>query len=133
MTNKTRALVVPKQELPSEASIENQLITRVTVNIIAHFGNITSLEIYCGNIVPYKNRNNLNNIGFVIRQLVELLNLSKEDGLRLDEIRNVPCRLIYKENECGDKIYIGIGNFSKDKFILFEDLAYVSSTRMSAI
>lgn len=103
--------------------IENNLIEEVNVNAIAHFGNITSFEIYCSNICPMSGRNNIGNLGYVIRAFIELFDLSEEDGLRLTKIKKIPCRLVFKNgfgfgNEC-----IGIGHFMKDKFVLIDDLA----------
>ena len=102
--------------------IENNLIEEVNVNTIAHFNNITSFEIYCSNVCPMFGRNNIGNLGYVIRAFIELFDLSEEDGLRLTKIKKIPCRLVFKKNgfvnEC-----IGIGHFMKDKFVLIDDLA----------
>lgn len=105
-------------------TIANNIIERVTVDTIAHFGNITSLEIYCQNVVPYSGYNNIGNLGYVIQAFVELMGISEEDGLRLDKITNVPCRIVYQGEGWGAKA-VGIGNFMKDKFVLCKDLAMI--------
>ena len=104
--------------------IENNLIEEVNVNTIAHFNNITSFEIYCSNVCPMCGRNNIGNLGYVIRAFIELFDLSEEDGLRLTKIKKIPCRLVFKKNRFGFvNEYIGIGHFMKDKFVLIDDLA----------
>lgn len=99
--------------------IENNLIEEVDINTIAHFSNVTCFEIACSNVYPMGNYNNIKNLGYIIRAFVELFELSKEDGLRLKEIKNIPCRLIF-EGGWGSRC-IGFGHFMKDKFILIEE------------
>jgi len=82
-----------QDDFPDNA-IENNVITNVMVDTIAHFGNITSFEIRCKNIVPYSGRNNISNLGYVVRAFIELMGLSREGGIRLEEIKDVPCRLV---------------------------------------
>ena len=116
-----------QDDFPDNA-IENNVITNVMVDTIAHFGNITSFEIRCKNIVPYSGRNNISNLGYVVRAFIELMGLSREDGIRLEEIKNVPCRLVMdcKKSESGwGSSAIGIGHFMDDKFVLFDDLAKI--------
>lgn len=111
-----------------EYGVKNDIIEKVDVNTIAHFGNATCLEIMCSNICPMSGYNNTGNLGFIIRALIELLDLSQEDGLRLSKIKNVPCRLVFNEPECGwGSSAIGIGNFMKDKFVLIKDLARINN------
>lgn len=106
-------------------AIENNIIEKVTVNTIAHFNNITSFEIYCKNVVPYSNYNNEDNLGYVIKAFIKLMELEKEDGVRLDEITNIPCRIVLEgEGGWGSKA-IGIGHFMEDKFVLCKDLAKI--------
>lgn len=106
-------------------AIENNIIERVDVDTIAHFGNLTSFEIYCPNVVPYSSRNNTSNLGEVIRAFIELMRLEEEDGIRLSQIKNIPCRLVFDgENAWGSKV-IGIGHFMQDRFVLIDDLATI--------
>jgi len=42
--------------------IENNIIEYVDVNTIAHFGNVTCLEIVCTNVCPMTSYNNTNRI-----------------------------------------------------------------------
>ena len=71
--------------------------------------------------------NNTQNLGYVLKTFVEFFELSEEDGLRISEIQNIPCRLVFEStNGCtwGSKC-IGIGHFMKDKFVFVQDLAKV--------
>jgi len=107
--------------------IENNIIEYVDVNTIAHFGNVTCLEIVCTNVCPMTSYNNTNSLGYLIRALIELLDISKEDGIRLSKIKNIPCRLVFENAgpTWGSKC-IGIGNFMKDKFVLIEDFVTIN-------
>ena len=126
MKNMTEILKSEK-DFPDN-KIENNVVESVKVDTIAHYGNITSFEIRCRNIIPYSGRNNINNLGHVIRAFIELMGLEREDGIRLDEIKDIPCRLIF-DCEKGEGAWgssaIGIGHFMNDKFVLFDDLAKV--------
>jgi len=102
---------------------ENNIVRYVDVNTIAHFGNCACLEIVCENICPYSTCNNTGNLGFLIRGLIELLELSEEDGIRLSEIKDIPCRLVFPsggDTHLGERA-IGIGHFIKNKFIMFDE------------
>lgn len=104
-------------------TIENNIITKAEVNTIAHFGNLTSFEIYCKNIVPYSNRNNAKNLGNVIKAFVELMKLEREDGVRLSEIKDIPCRLVFEGKSAYGSKAIAIGHYMDDRFILLDDLS----------
>ena len=105
--------------------IENNFIENVDVNTIAHFGNLTCFEIICTNVCPMSGYNNIGNLGYIIRAFFEVIGLSEEDGLRLSEIKNVPCRLIF-EGGWGSKC-VGFGHFMKDKFVLTEEFAKIDT------
>lgn len=108
--------------------IQNNIIEKVDVNTIAHFGNVTCLEIICEDICPMSTYNNTGNLGLLIRALIELLDLAEEDGLRLSKIKNVPCRLVFNNANCSwGSTCIGIGHFRKDKFVLIKEFAKINS------
>lgn len=104
--------------------IENNIIERVDVNCIGHFDNLVTLQIVCKNVWAMSGYNNTANIGFIIKKLVELLDLTQEDGIRLSDIKNIPCRIVYEDPNCswGAKC-VGIGHFMEDRFVLVDDLA----------
>lgn len=109
--------------------IDNNIITNIDVNVIAHFGNCTCFEIACTNVVPMCTYNNIKNLGYMIQAFVELFDLSEEDGIRISEIKNIPCRLIFENAKNDDCFWgckcIGFGHFMKDKFVLTKDFVKV--------
>ena len=119
-------IIKTKEELESKGyGIENNVIKYVDVNVVAHFGNAICFEIYCDNIVPLSGYYNTNNLGYMIKAFVELLGADREDGVRLSELKNIPCRLVFEnKNPWGNKA-IGIGHFMKDKFVLFDDFVKI--------
>ena len=106
--------------------IENNIIESVDVNCIGHFGNCVTFEIQCKNVYAMCHYNNTANLGFIIKKFVELMGLTDEDGIRLSNIRNVPCRIVYADPHCsyGSRC-VGIGHFMENKFVLIDDLAKV--------
>lgn len=107
--------------------ISNNIITNIDVNTIAHFGNTTCFEIACTDVYPMSCYNNTQNLGYVLRAFIEFFELDEEDGLRIRDIKNIPCRLIFEsKNGCiwGSKC-IGIGHFMKNKFVFIEDFAKI--------
>lgn len=101
--------------------IENNLIKYLNINTIAHFGNTTCLEIVCDNVWPMSGYNNTRSLGYIIRAFIELFGLSREDGLRLTDIKNIPCRLVFNGAQC-----VGFGHFMKDKFVLTSDFSQIN-------
>lgn len=107
--------------------IANNIITNIDVNTIAHFGNTTCFEIACTDVYPMSCYNNTRNLGYILKAFIEFFEIDEEDGLRIRDIKNIPCRLIFEsKNGCtwGSKC-IGIGHFMKDKFVFIEDLVKV--------
>lgn len=99
-------------------SIENNIITRLDLNCIGHFGNIIEFDIIFKNC-----RISVGggfNIGQMLKALVEMLDLSEEDGLFMSKIKDVPCRIIID-----DSCVIGFGNFMKDKYVFADDFAKI--------
>ena len=126
---KLKDVVKTKQEIDDIGyDIANNIITNVNINTIAHFGNSTCFEIACSDVYPMSCRNNLQNLGYILRAFIEFFELSEEDGLRITQIKNIPCRLIFEsKNGCiwGSKC-IGFGHFMKDKFVFTEDFARIN-------
>lgn len=107
--------------------IGNNIITHIDINTIAHFGNTTCFEIACTDVYPMSCYNNTQNLGYILKAFIEFFEIDEEDGLRIRDIKNIPCRLIFEsKNGCiwGSKC-IGIGHFMKDKFVFIQDLAKV--------
>lgn len=91
--------------------IINNMIKSIDVDIIAHFGNCTCFEIFCTDIHLMGVYNNTKSLGFLIRAFVELFDLSREDGIKLTNIKNVPCRLVFDGEPSWDAKCIGFGHF----------------------
>ena len=108
--------------------IANNIITCIDVNTIAHFGNATCFEIRCQDVCPMGVYNNTQNLGFVLRAFIELFELDEEDGRRMTDIINIPCRLIFdsKDGCIWGSRCIGIGHFMKDKFVFIDDFAKIN-------
>lgn len=111
-----------KMELEAEGyNVENNILKSVDVSVVAHFGNCCCLELACENVYAMSGYNDTMNLGYLIKNLVELLDLSEEDGIRLSDIRNVPIRVVL-EGGWGSKC-IGFGHFMKDRFVLTKEFA----------
>lgn len=111
-----------KEELEAEGyTVENNILKSVDVNVVAHFGNCCCLELSCENVYVMAGYNCTKNLGCLIKNLVELLELSKEDGIRISGIRNVPIRIVLEggwSSKC-----VGFGHFMKDRFVLTKEFA----------
>ena len=102
---------------------ENAILTNADIVLIGHFGNTVSLILDFKSdedckLSPLELYNSTKNIGYILKTLYKLLDLSEENGKRLSEVKDVPCRLIFD----GEWRCVGIGNFLKDKFVYFDDL-----------
>ena len=118
-----------KDVLAKGCSVENNLVS-LDVQVIGHFGNSVSLVIAAKNVIPYSAYNNTENIGIIIKYLVELLGIEKEDGLFISDVKDVPARLIFDSKEpCWGAKCVGIGNFMEDKFVMFDVLAKMDKAK----
>lgn len=103
-------------------TIENNIIERIDVNCIGHFGNTISFEIICKDCCPYSGYDNSENLGTIVKAFLELFDISEEDGIRLSKIKNIPCRIIINSN---NRI-CGFGHFMKDKFVFSNTFSTLS-------
>ena len=106
-------------------SISNDIIENIDVNIIGHFGNVVSLELFCKTRRLLSGYNNTRNIGQMAKFLIEFLEIDEEEGIRLSEIKNVPIRIVTEVNNYG--ICIGFGHYMENKFILTEDFVKIGA------
>lgn len=104
--------------------VENNMVTSVDLNVIAHFGNITCLEMFFTNCALFSGYNLGALLPDVLKAIIEVLEIDDEDGLRISKIKNVPCRIVTTGNGYGK--VIGFGNFMKDKFVLADDLIEIA-------
>jgi len=112
---KANDVIITQTEL-KDFTISNDYLESIDLEIIGHFGNVVSVRLLgnCWGTSPYVNTANA---GFVVKALVELLDLEEEDGISLSKIKHVPIRTIFAGNEIK-----GIGSFISDKFILLDHL-----------
>lgn len=126
---KLKDIIKTKKEINEMGyDIANNIITDVNIQTIAHFGNSTCFEIMCKDVCPMNGYHNTPNLGYILKAFIELFDLSEEDGLRIDEIKNIPCRLIFesKNGRIWGSRCIGFGHFMKDKFVFTDDFAKIN-------
>ena len=123
---KLKDIIQTEQQIIDDGnSIENNIITGANIVCIGHFGNVVSLDIWASNCAIFHGYNNTDNIGWQIKALVELFDLTEEDGFKLTDFKNIPCRIITEgSGGWGSKI-IGFGHFMKNKFVYKEDFARI--------
>ena len=107
-------------------SIENNIIRGCDIVCIGHFGNMVSLDIWAETCSLFHDYNNTDNIGWLIKGLVELFDLTDEDGFILTKFKNIPCRIITAGSGGWGSKVIGFGHFMKDKFIYKDDFAKIT-------
>lgn len=101
--------------------IETNTIAEAEIVVTAHFGNTVGLHIYCKNVAIISGYQNINNIGYMIKHLVEFFDVSEEDGLRFTEqFKYIPCRIVLDHNRC-----IGFGHATRNAFVLRDDFVKV--------
>ena len=108
--------------------IENNMITSIDLNVIAHFGNITCLEMFFTNCALFSDCNIGGLLPDVLKAIVEVLEIENEDGLRISKIKNIPCRIVTKGEGFGK--VVGFGHFMKQKFVLADDLIKMASENL---
>ena len=100
--------------------IENNMIDSIEVVVVGHFGNIVTLAMFFTNCCLFSQYNLGGYLGDVLKVIVEVLDLTDDDGVCVSKIKNVPVRIVSKSG-CGSKV-IGFGHFMKDRFVLVEDV-----------
>ena len=106
----------------SHYTVVNNVILGVDVNIIGHYNNCITINVNCKRTSFLGSYGITTNVGYVIRAIVELLDLTEDDGIKLSDIRNIPIRLIYDRPDIYDGRCVGMGHFMDNRFVLFEDL-----------
>lgn len=102
--------------------IENEMIRGVDIAVIGHYGNVVCLNIWTGCCSLMHDYNNTQNLGIILKALVELLDLTAEDGYSFSKMKDIPIRII--SDGWGSKV-LGFGHFMKDKFVYTEDLVRI--------
>lgn len=103
-----------------EWEIVNNIIEKIDIGSIEHFGGIISLRVICKDIM-LGGYNNTKNLGCVLKKFMELFGKSYDDYLSIQSLENTPIRIIFENNEFNGKAY-AVGHFMQDKFIKMSDL-----------
>lgn len=113
-------IIKTQKELIDEGyTIENAMLEYMDIDIIGHFGNITTFNMVTNCCCIFSNYNMGAILSDVIKCVIEVLNLSEENGLHLFKVKNVPIRIV--SHGLGSKV-VGFGDFLSDKFVLVEDV-----------
>ena len=109
-----------KNELTDDGYvIENAMLEYMDIDIIGHFGNITTFNMITNCCCIFSNYNMGAILSEVIRCVIEVLNLSEEDGLHLSKIKSVPIQIVSKG--WGSKVEV-FGYFIGDRFVMVNDV-----------
>ena len=105
-----------------ETEVKNALIEKIDLNVVGHFGNAVVLDITiktddCLYSNPFFSISSTLNCGILIQALFNTLELNEDNGISISSLKEIPCRVIVSDNKT-----VAIGNFMKNKFIVFEDL-----------
>ena len=112
-----------ENELGKDFCIENDIMHNFEIYVTGHFGNCVSFSLICEKCCPPNLRANTNNIGFIIRFLVDFFDKEDDNSVSIRKSLNeIPIRLVYDSKESWGGKCIGIGHFMKDRFILIDDL-----------
>ena len=103
--------------------ITNEIIHGTDLSVIGHFGNAVSINVWTGCCCLLHGHNNTDNIGYIIKALVELFDLTDEDGYVFKNFKEIPCRII--SNGWGSKV-VGFGHFMKNKFVYTDEFMKIT-------
>ena len=107
--------------LGHSVEVKNNVIEKACITITGHFGNCVSVELICKDCCPLGLYNSTDNVGYIIRCLIELFDQENDCGCNFDILNGVPIRLVFDNHKC-----IAIGHFMEDRFILIEDLMHLN-------
>ena len=115
---KIEKIIKTKEEIEGMGyKIENNIIESIDVRTIGHFNNITTLRLCLSNCTLLSDNNMTGILHLMIKNIIELFDLTDDDGIELSKIKKVPCRIGQKDF----KVKV-IGNFMSDKFLVVQDL-----------
>ena len=113
-------IIKSKVELENNGYIvENAMLEYMDINIIGHFGNATTFSMVTNCCCIFSNYNIGAILSEVIKCVIEVLNLSEEDGVHLSKLKNIPIQIVSKG--FGSKVE-GFGYFLGNRFVLVEDV-----------
>ena len=80
---------------------------------------ITTFEMWFKDCCLFSDYNIGGLLPFILKAVVEILEISSDSGTRISNVKDVPCRTIFT-SKLGR--VIGFGNFMKDEFVFADDL-----------
>ena len=121
---KLNDVLVTKSKIEKDGHhIDNEMIRGADISVIGHFGNLVTLNVWTGCCCLIQDRNNTANLGFLIKALVELFEMTDEDGFVFSKMKDIPCRIV--SDGWGTKV-IGFGHFMKDRFVYTKDFMKIT-------
>ena len=102
-----------------ELSFEDNILKKVNVYVIGHFGNCVSLNLECDFCHPIPFHNNTGNIGYLLSFLIEFFNKTNDNAQSIDVLNNTEVCLVFEEN--GNGKCVAIGNKQQTKFFIIKD------------
>lgn len=113
-------IIKSKTELKNNGYIiENAMLEYMDIDIIGHFGNVTTFNMVTNCCCIFSDYNMGAILSEVIKCVIEVLNLSEEDGLHLFKVKNIPIQIVSKG--WGSKVE-GFGYFIGDRFVMVNDV-----------
>ena len=128
-----KSLAALKKENPTtNLVVTNGLITKIRINYCGHFCNAPSVicelkGVNCGLVLPHYSEGQIL-VGYFLQAIVELGDLTEEDGIDILSEDKIPIRLIFNSRSgigvpvWGDTL-VGFGSLLEDKFILIEEFS----------
>ena len=114
-----------KEQFNNHIYIENNIIKDIDVIVTGHYGNIVSVDMLCENIRPFPLYNSTDNIGYIIRALIEIFDKEDDNSVSINSLKNTPIRIVYDADNKFEGHSVAIGHFMKNRFILIDDLMKV--------
>ena len=122
---KLNDVLITKAKIEKDGhQIDNEMIGGAAINVVGHVGNAVSLNVWTGCCCLLHDWNNTDNLGYIIKALVELFDLTEEDGVDFcKKMENLPVRIA--SDGWGTKV-IGFGHFMKDQFVYTADFLKIT-------
>ena len=113
-------IIKTQKELINDGyTIENAMLESIDIDVIKRFGGVTTLNMITNCCVIFGGYNMDVILSEVIKCIVDILNLNKNESISITDIKNVPIRIV--SHGLGSKVE-GFGDFLSDKFVVVEDV-----------
>jgi hypothetical protein len=112
-----------KEKYGNDFVVMDDNLEYIDIFLLPHYGNLVCLEFY---LHTYRHaiHNDTKNIGAILHNMCPILNLP-EDGMRLRDLsmsyKSLRSVWLVDPDDSNGGCCVGIGNFYRDKFILFDE------------